>query len=99
LQVVPSVFSPNGDGINDRVQIRFALFKAVDASPSVRIFDLAGREVAALTSLGAGVLQSFSWGGLDASGVRVAPGVYVCRIDAGADAGQGEVIRTLAVAY
>ena len=43
LQVVPPVFSPNGDGINDHVQIRFALFKAVDASPSVRIFDLAGR--------------------------------------------------------
>ena len=93
------VFSPNGDGINDRVQIRFALFKAVDATPSVRIFDLAGREVAALVSSGGDVLQSFSWGGLDASGERVVPGVYVCRIDAGADAGQGEVMRTLAVAY
>ena len=99
LQVAPPVFSPNGDGINDHVQIRFALFKAVDASPSVRIFDLAGREVAALVSSGAGVLQSFSWGGLDGSGARVAPGVYVCRIAAGADAGQGEVLRTLAVAY
>ena len=99
LQVVPSVFSPNGDGINDRVQIRFALFKAVDATPSVRIFDLAGREVAALVSSGGDVLQSFSWGGLDASGERVVPGVYVCRIDARADAGQGEVIRTIAVAY
>ena len=99
LQVVPPVFSPNGDGINDHVQIRFALFKAVDASPSVRIFDLAGREVAALTSSGGDVLQSFSWDGLDASGEWVAPGVYVCRIAAGADAGQGEVVRTLAVAY
>ena len=65
----------------------------------MRIFDLAGREVAALTSSGGDVLQSFSWGGLDASGERVMPGVYVCRIAAGADAGQGEVIRTLAVAY
>ena len=99
LQVVPPVFSPNGDGINDRVQIRFALFKAVDASPSVRIFDLAGREVVALMSSGADVLQSFSWDGLDASGEWVAPGVYVCRIAAGADAGQGEVVRTVAVAY
>ena len=99
LQVAPSVFSPNGDGINDRVEIRFALFKAVDATPSVRIFDLAGREVTALTSSGGDVLQSFSWGGLDASGERVIPGVYVCRIDAGADAGQGEVVRTVAVAY
>ena len=54
LQVAPPVFSPNGDGINDHVQIRFALFKAVDASPSVRIFDLAGREVAALTVVGWG---------------------------------------------
>ncbi|MYK40258.1 MAG: hypothetical protein F4049_08580 [Gemmatimonadetes bacterium] len=99
LQVVPPVFSPNGDGINDHVQIRFALFKAVDASPSVRIFDLAGREVAALMSSSGDVLRLFNWDGLDGSGERVAPGVYVCRIDAGADAGQGEVIRTLAVAY
>ena len=99
LQIAPLVFSPNGDGINDHVQIRFALFKAVDVSPSVRIFDLAGREVMALASSGGDVLQSFSWGGLDASGERVVPGVYVCRIDAGADAGQGEVMRTLAVAY
>ena len=99
LQIAPPVFSPNGDGINDQVQIRFALFKAVDTTPSVRIFDLAGREVVALASSGVGVLQSFSWGGLDASGERVAPGVYVCRIDAGADAGQGQAVRTLAVAY
>ncbi len=99
LQIAPSVFSPNGDGINDRVEIRFALFKAVDATPNVRIFDLAGREVVALVSSGGDVLHSFSWGGLDASGARVVPGVYVCRIDAGTDAGQGEVIRTLAVAY
>ena len=99
LQVVPPVFSPNGDGINDHVQIRFALFKAVDASPSVRIFDLAGREVAALMSSGGDVLQSFNWGGLDGSGARVAPGVYVCRIDAGADAGRGQAVRTVAVAY
>ena len=99
LQVVPPVFSPNGDGINDHVQIRFALFKAVDASPSVRIFDLAGREVVALMPSGGDVLRSFSWDGLDASGEWVAPGVYVCRIAAGADAGQGEVVRTLAVAY
>ena len=99
LQIAPPVFSPNGDGINDQVQIRFALFKVVDATPSVRIFDLAGREMVALTSLDAGVLQSFSWGGLDASGERVAPGVYVCRIDAGADAGQGEVVRVVSVVY
>ena len=99
LQIVPPVFSPNGDGINDRVQIRFALFKAVDTTPSVHIFDLAGREVAALMSSDGDVLQSFSWDGLDGSGVRVVPGVYVCRIDAGAAAGQGQVFRTLAVAY
>jgi len=99
LQVVPPVFSPNGDGVNDHVQIRFVLFKAVEATPSVGIFDLAGRLVVALASSGGDVLQSFRWDGLDAWGARVAPGVYVCRIDAGADAGQGQVVRTLAVAY
>ena len=99
LQIAPLAFSPNGDGVNDRLHIRFALFKAVDVTPSVRIFDLAGREVVRLASSGAGVLQAFSWDGLDASGARVAPGVYACRIDAGAAAGQGQVVRTVAVAY
>jgi len=93
------VFSPNGDGINDEVQIRFVLFKAVDAEPTVRIFDLSGREVVALKGERDSDLKSFTWAGLDAKGDIIPPGIYFCRIDGETESGQDEVLRSLSVVY
>ena len=98
LQISPPVFTPNGDGINDAVQIRFVVFK-VEASPvRVRIFDLAGREVAELTGSD-GDAASYAWSGRNAWGALAPPGLYFCHIDLGTAAGQGVVMRPVVLAY
>ena len=99
LEIDSSVFTPNGDGINDDVEIRFALFKVEGSQPRVRIFDLAGRMVAELDRASGGGVEIFSWSGRDVEGNLVYPGIYLCHIDADADAGEDTVVRSIAVAY
>ncbi len=44
--VLPSVFTPNGDGINDLLLVQFALLKIMEERPvGVAFFDLGGRMV------------------------------------------------------
>ena len=96
LEIAPVVFTPNGDGVNDEVQIRFVVFKAEAVVPRVRIFDLAGRQVA---DLAAETGEGYAWSGRNAQGERVAPGLYLCHIDLGASAGKGVAIRPVGLAY
>ena len=98
LAIEPAVFTPNGDGVNDGVEIRFAVFKVDQIAAKVEIFDLAGRRVAQLEGRGQG-LQRFTWNGRDQDGNLVAPGLYLCHINVGADSGDNVVTRTLSVAY
>ncbi len=64
-------------------RIRFEI-PSDGARARVRIFDLAGREVASLVDgvLGAGP-HSVVWVGRDGAGRPVADGLYVCRVDVG----------------
>ena len=60
-------------------------FELGTASPlTVRVYDIAGRLVRSLTAgpMPAGV-NLISWDGRDDRGRRPAPGVYLCRIEAG----------------
>ena len=100
LSLSSPVLTPNGDGANDEVQIRFVAFKVTKQTPRVFIYDLAGRPVSELpppTVQGAAYV--FSWTGRDAAGNLVRPGAYLYRIDLGADAGVDTTLRTVAVAY
>ena len=100
LSISSPVLTPNGDGINDEVVIRFVAFKVEQRTPQVRIFDLAGRPVAELAAPAIdGVAYVFTWNGSAAQGDLMPPGTYLCRIDLGADAGDDTVLRTIAVAY
>ena len=100
LSVSSPVLTPNGDGINDEVVIRFVAFKVEQRTPQVRIFDLAGRPVAELAAPTIdGVAYVFTWNGRAAQGDLVPPGTYLYRIDLEADAGDDTALRTIAVAY
>jgi hypothetical protein len=100
LELSSQVLTPNGDGVNDRVEIRFVAFKVEGRMPQGRIFDLAGRLIAELPAPAiSGRAHTFTWSGLGRDGALVRPGVYLCRIELGADAGEDTVLRTIAVTY
>ena len=98
LRVEPAAFTPNGDQINDQVEIGFILLKAQNVQPRVGIYDVAGRLVVWLKGEQFDGGWHFNWSGLDVDGAIVPPGVYLCRVDPGT-ASSGSVLRTVAVAY
>jgi len=82
VEVAPNPFTPNGDGVNDLLSFRYKLREvAVERSISVRIYDLAGRQVAALPPrLSRSGEFHQEWDGRDAGGGRVPPGTYLYRL-------------------
>ena len=49
LEISPKVLTPNGDGVGDQIEVRFALLKT-DAPVEVNIFSLDGRLVGSLSA-------------------------------------------------
>ena len=96
---VPKAFTPNSDGVNDLLGVRFVAFKVAEIVPEVSVYDLAGRHRASLVAAQADVQQHYTWSGHDDSGALVEPGIYLLRVDLGADAGEGIAIRSFAVVY
>ncbi len=98
-----AVFTPNGDGINDELSVRFVLLKVLEERPlGVAFYDLAGR----LVGRGRGVAvnarageQLFTWDGRSMGGQVVAPGIYLCRIEVKADDRDNVLTRLVHVAY
>ena len=107
FDILPPVFTPNSDGVNDELVLRFAVV-LVGASRAVEVsvHDLSGRPVRTLRKrgeVGAGEYE-LKWDGEDEAGRCVPPGMYVLRFhveadDKGADLDQSDVIRTVAVVY
>lgn len=87
VEIAPNPFTPNGDGINEEVEIAFSLFRVQAArSLVVRVYTLAGRPVRQLAARATGGRQQFVWDGRDAAGRVVPPGLYLCKIEVEADA-------------
>jgi hypothetical protein len=88
LALYPNVPNPFGDATS----VRFALPQA--GPVSLTVYDVAGRRVASLVDrrLEAGT-HSVMWDGRDASGSRVASGVYLLRLHAAGEAVSREVVR------
>ena len=99
VEISPRVITPNGDGIGDWAEIRFALLKA-DAPVEVNIYSLDGRLVAVLTGgrSNDGFLV-YPWDGANTSGQRVPPGIYVVRIKVDAQADVQGLSQIINVAF
>ncbi len=99
VAIAPVAFTPNGDGVNDAVEISFMVFKAKGIKPQVQIFDVAGRLVAQLAGSEGVGRWHFRWSGQTADGALALPGMYLCRIDPGTASGSAAILRPLALAY
>ncbi len=89
----PEIFSPDGDGYNDQLDITYQL-DAADLAANITIYDAVGRRVRLLARgalLGShGVL---TWNGLDDKGLRCRPGNYVVIVEAYNTEGRTQVLR------
>ena len=101
VQLSSAVFSPNGDGINDLVKIRYDVRDVQDLTQvRVRIYDLSGvlvRQVGETATL-SGTFE-FSWDGRDEGARMVSPGVFMYQVDLHTDGGRKSEIGVVAVAY
>lgn len=101
LALQPAVFTPNGDGRNDAVQIEYDLLYLVDAvRVELAVFDLAGRAVGVLYD-GPATSGRFAveWDGRTAGGRLVPPGSYLVRLSAAIDRGQQRRQHLVSVVY
>ena len=73
LAVTPAVITPNGDGINDRLQLRLLVVKTT-AQPKVAIRDLSGALVASIEPLDQ---THYAWDGRDDNERLLPPGMYI----------------------
>lgn len=102
---IPAIFSPNGDGVNDRLDIEFTVLTIRDDRPvEVAIYDLSGRRIATATpASGLGQTQSgtvgFTWDGTTSSGDLVPPGIYVARVKLETDNEDLEAVQVVNVVY
>ena len=101
VEAQPAVFTPQGDGLNDEVQISYTLFRLLaSAEVEVEVFTLSGKRVyrASLQGQGAG-RHRVAWDGRDDRGQLVGPGLYLVRVAVETDAGREAQVQTVAVVY
>ena len=101
LTVDPPVFSPNGDGINDRMSLEYELVNVGgDAEVAVVLYDLRGSPVEEVFrgSAGSGRFRA-EWDGRDDGGRLLRPGIYILRIEVESDLGIKSRERAVSLVY
>jgi hypothetical protein len=77
----PKAFSPNGDGFNDELKIKFKFSKPGNIA-NVRIFDAVGRQVRFLAKNQSLAQEgSWTWDGKSESGQKLSIGVYIILVE------------------
>ena len=101
LTLDPPVFSPNGDGVNDAVQIGYDLLNLVGAVPvQVEVFDLSGRSLGVvLREQAASGSFSVAWDGRDGDNALLSPGLYLIRLRVESDKAEDTRQALLSLVY
>lgn len=97
-----NVLTPNGDGVNDVLDVRFEVLAVIgQARIAIELWDVGGRRVRRLFDAEGqnGVYDAVHWDGTDERGQRVAPGIYLVRLEVAGDARSGQTVRPVCVAY
>ena len=95
-----AVFTPNGDGINDQLEISFDLVNVlVSRSLRLRLFDLAGRLFYEQEEEAVAGGQRFLWDGRNSGSQRVPPGIYIAELHIAGDTRDATVRRLVSVVY
>ena len=101
IELSAEAFTPNGDGVNDQLDIRFDLVNLSAPVPvNLEVFDLAGtrRAQRPLAQRGSGP-HSVSWDGRDDNRGILPPGLYVLRLDVDTDNDTFTASRVVSLAY
>lgn len=96
-----SAFSPNGDGINDELEVSYVLLRALSPVPvEVSVRDLSGRRLRDLVEDGQlNGPQVIRWDGRDGNGDLVPPGIYLVHLNIDTDTGSESKSLAVGVAY
>lgn len=101
LDIEPTAFTPNGDGLNDDTAISYTVLHLLEPSPvEVDIFDLNGRRIRRLSS--AWVQNGrvpLRWDGRDDGGDLVPPGLYLVQVEIRSDRQTERRVGRVAVVY
>ena len=101
VRASPATFTPNGDGINDEVEVEYEL-RDLESLRQMRfrIYDLSGRLVRQVVAAGTRS-GSFvqAWNGRDEFGDLVPSGIYIYRFDWDTDKGREVASGVVGVAY
>ena len=100
MSIAPSVLTPNGDGGQRRVGRRTESGRCFDsAAVQLEIFDLAGRRVAGVESMGMAGPLRLAWDGRTGTGGQVPPGNYIARLKVKGDGRTELAVELVSIVY
>jgi len=101
LKLVSPIFTPNGDEVNDALQIEYELLNIFGMVPvALNLYDLSGRLVGAVhRGTAASGRFAMEWDGALANGKMPVPGLYLLRLEVDSDRGEETFERVVSLAY